>query len=76
MCNYILPVVLQDNDTYRKHDVSTINQWLSDVERLADGAECAIVYCITAEVRAKRHRTIVGGSVEERMRNEFRGRAE
>ena len=38
-------------------------------------AECVIVYCITAEVRARRHRTlsiISGANIKEKIKNDFK----
>ena len=67
---------IQDMESYRKHDLPMINSWLSEVEKFG-GAECLIVYCITAAVRAKRHRTMTfTGTVDEKIMNEFKGRVD
>ena len=76
----------QENDRYQKYEQSLINQWLKDCEKFDVGgagggtrAECVIVYCITAEVRARRHRTlsvISGANIEEKIKNDFKTKAD
>ena len=53
-----------------------IQQWLQTLEK-GGVTECAVVYCITAEVRAKRQRTLSNfattSHVMEDMKNDFKG---
>ena len=70
----------QNADQYRIHHKQQINHWLSlmgDQVTTGEGqAECLIIYCITAEVRAKRHRTLSVTTVEDRIRSDFKGKAD
>ena len=70
---------LQKQETYTSITRPLIQQWLQMLEKVGDGvAECVIVYCITAEVRAKRQRTlgnlVASSHVMEGMRNDFKSR--
>ena len=73
----------QDTDNYRTHNKPMITHWLSLVDQTGtigdEGrAESLIIYCITAEVRAKRQRTIasVTTSVEDRIRSDFKSKVD
>eukprot|EP00731_Ephydatia_muelleri_P012107 Em0006g1001a len=63
-----------DVEEYRLRTKPHIVQWLSDVEKLGGCAECLVVFCITAEVRAAKKKAKGQGDVEERLRNDFKGR--
>lgn len=64
----------QDVEEYRLRTKPQIVQWLSDIEKLGGCAECLVVFCITAEVRAAKKKVKGQGDVEERLRNDFKGR--
>ncbi len=51
-----------------------MEQWLDKVKGGDVGT--LIVYVVTAEVRTRRTRTLTGKPVEERIKNDFRGRAD
>ncbi|XP_064397109.1 trafficking protein particle complex subunit 10-like [Halichondria panicea] len=59
---------------YRTHEQKTMEQWLDKVKGGDVGT--LIVYVVTAEVRTRRTRTLTGKPVEERIKNDFRGRAD
>ena len=76
---------LQENDRYQKYEQGLINQWLKDCEvydterRGGTRAECVLIYCITPEVRSRRHRTlgVIGGvNIEEKIKNDFKTKAD
>jgi hypothetical protein len=64
------------HETYTSITRPRIQQWLQGLEK-GGVTECAIVYCITAEVRAKRQRTFSNfattSHVMEDMKNDFKG---
>ena len=74
------PLPLQDADRYRSHDRPLIKQWLEKLAKLDGGCGdhtrglTLIVYCVTAEVRAKRQHLLshLGSSVEERLRTDYK----
>ena len=64
-----------------KYEQSLIHQWLRDCELYDAGPrggttpERIIVYCITPEVRSRRHRTLSvmgGANIEEKIKNDFK----
>ena len=63
-------------EQYSRHDRPLISQWLSQVE--GDSVAAFIVYCVTAEVRSRRHKVVglARADMEDRIRNEFKGRAD
>ena len=70
----------QDADRYRSHDRPLIKQWLDKIAKLESGCGhhphplTLIVYCVTAEVRAKKQHLLshLGSSVEERLRTDYK----
>ena len=68
----------QDADRYRSHDRPLIKQWLEKIAQLGGGggspAMTLIIYCVTAEVRAKRQHLLshLGSSVEEKLRTDYK----
>ena len=73
MCISILHI--QKQESYRSITHPHITQWLQQLEK-GSGTECVIVYCITAEVRHKRQKTLTNfaatSRVMEDMRNDFK----
>ena len=67
-------------DTYRTHEKPLIVQWLDQLEAggVSVATDCLVVYCITAQVRAKlRHRSMsIAEKVEERLRTDIKERVE
>lgn len=64
-------------ESYRKHDYPLIKQWLDSIAKQKGGASDPmklVIYCVTAEVRAKRHKALSmkSSSVEERLRTDFK----
>ncbi len=67
-------------ERYRSHDRPLIRQWVDKMATLEGGRAdhtpglTLIVYCVTAEVRAKRQHLLshLGSSVEERLRNDYK----
>lgn len=73
----------QDSSQYRNHGRPLIKHWLDSISRLGGGdgghtpAMSLIIYCVTAEVRARRQHTIhLGSTVEERVRTDFKNLAD
>ena len=60
-----------DSSLYRAHHHQVVTEWLTSVR--GDGVGTLVVYVVTAEVRTKRGRT---RTVEERIRTDFKGRAD
>ena len=72
----------QDADRYRSHDRPLIKQWLEQLTKQGGGTYgdhtpglTLIVYCVTAEVRAKRQHLLshLVSSVEEKLRTDYKG---
>lgn len=63
-----------DVEEYRVRTKPQIVQWLEDVEKLGGCAECLLVFCVTAEVRAAKKKVKGQGDVEEKLRNDFKGK--
>ena len=76
VCTYLLCFLhAQDLEEYRVRTKPQIVQWLADVDRLGGCAECVVVFCITAEVRAAKKSKVKGLiDVEEKLRNDFKGK--
>lgn len=64
----------QDVEEYRVRTKPQIVQWLADVEKLGGYATCVVVFCITAEVRAAKKKVKGQGDVEDKLRNDFKGK--
>ena len=76
-------VCLKDAERYRSHDSPLIKQWLEDIS--SDGVSgkygdhtppmTLLIYCVTAEVRAKKQRPLAHfgyTSIDERLRTDYK----
>ena len=64
-----------DASQYRSHTQPVIDQWLKKCRSGDNGVECLIVYVVTAEVRTRRTRTLTVRPVEEKIRVDFKTKA-
>ena len=78
-----LDCVFQDANNYRTRAKPHIKQWLDDISKLGGGggghtpAMSLIIYCVTAEVRARKQRPLLANSsIEERLRTDYKNLAD
>lgn len=79
----MLIALVQDAGNYRTHERPLIKQWLDDITLLGGGrgghapAMSLIIYCVTAEVRARKQRPLLANtSIEERLRTDYKNMAD